>query len=60
MFADDAKFFRHIVQQHDISIPQQAIDALRHWTQKWLLSLNIKKCKVFFTAEMLTNPIHTN
>ena len=29
MFADDAKFFRHIVQPHDISILQQAIDALQ-------------------------------
>ena len=36
----------HIVQPHDISILQQAIDALQQWTQKWLLSLNIKKCKV--------------
>ena len=25
MFADDAKFFRHIVQPHDISILQQAM-----------------------------------
>ena len=46
MFADDAKFSRHIVQPHDINILQQAIDALQQWTQKWLLSLSIKKCKV--------------
>jgi len=46
IFADDAKFSRHIVQPYDINLLQHALDSLQKWTQKWLLSLNIKKCKV--------------
>jgi len=48
VFADDAKFFRHILilSATDSSNLQYAVDALQKWSRKWLLNLNIKKCHV--------------
>jgi len=45
-FADDAKFFRHILTTDDRNDLQCAVDALQNWSRKWLLNLNIKKCQV--------------
>ena len=45
VFADDAKFYRHIAQPQDFNL-LQALNILQSWSQKWLLSLNTKKCKV--------------
>jgi len=42
-FADDAKFYRHIMQPEDHKLLQLALDALQQWSNKGLLSLNIKK-----------------
>ena len=41
-FADDAKFFRHILTADDSNDLQRAVDALQNWSRKWLLNLNIK------------------
>ena len=46
-FADDAKFYRHILLSDDDSkILQYALDALQKWSEEWLLNLNINKCQV--------------
>ena len=39
-FADDAKFFRHILTDDDRNDLQCAVDALQNWSRKWLLNLN--------------------
>jgi len=44
-FAEDAKFFRHILTADDRN-DQQCVNALQNWSRKWLLNLNIKKCQV--------------
>ena len=46
VFADDAKFFRHILQPQDQDMLQHALNLLHNWSQKWLLNLNINKCQV--------------
>jgi len=46
LFADDAKLFRHIVSPNDHCLLQKGIDALQHWSQQWLLKLNISKCNI--------------
>ena len=58
VFADDTKFFRHIVTADDCNSLQQAVDALQIWSRKWLPNLNIKKCqKVSFGRYVHT--LHT-
>lgn len=44
IFADDAKFYRHIEHPEDQESLQLAINALHQWSEKWLLSLNSNKC----------------
>ena len=37
LFADDAKLFRHIIQDSDKTALQKGVNALQEWTQKWFL-----------------------
>jgi len=46
VFADDAKFYRHILSDDDNKILQYALDTLQKGSEKWLLNLNINKCQV--------------
>ena len=46
VFADDAKFFQHIMEPQDSDLLQYALNELQNWSHKWLLNLNIKKCQV--------------
>jgi len=46
IFADDAKFYRHIEHHEDQEFLQLAINALHQWSEKWQLSLNSNKCHV--------------
>ena len=46
VFADDAKFYRHIEPPEDQESLQLAINALHQWSKKWLLTLNSNKCHV--------------
>jgi len=46
LFADDAKLFRSILQYSDDILFQSGLNEMRDWTQHWLLSVNINKCKV--------------
>ena len=46
LFADDAKLFQHILNDSDRQSLQEGINELHEWTQRWLLKLNISKCKV--------------
>ena len=44
LFADDAKIFKHIKSEQDVQDLQQTCDALQHWSDRWLLKLNVSKC----------------
>ena len=46
MFADDTKLFKYILNTFDSTTLEQNCQALFNWSQKWLMSLNINKCKV--------------
>jgi hypothetical protein len=45
LYADDAKLFRHILTDLDKVLLQRDLDNLSNWTEKWLLKLNVNKCK---------------
>jgi hypothetical protein len=45
LYADDAKLFRHILSDLDRGLLQRDLDNLSNWTEKWLLKLNVNKCK---------------
>jgi len=45
LYADDAKLFRHILNDLDKALLQEDLDNLSTWTDKWLLKLNVNKCK---------------
>lgn len=45
LYADDAKLFRHILSDLDRGLLQRDLDNLSDWTEKWLLKLNVNKCK---------------
>ena len=46
MFADDTKLFRTVKSIDDCNILQNDLDTLSQWTNEWLLSFNVDKCKV--------------
>ena len=45
MFADDTKLFRTVKYIDDCNILQNDLDTLSQWTNVWLLSFNVDKCK---------------
>ena len=46
LFADDAKMFKFIDKTEDSIDLQRGCNYLYNWTNKWLMKLNINKCKV--------------
>ena len=46
LYADDAKLFRHISCINDVDLLQKDFLDVQLWMEKWLLKLNINKCKV--------------
>jgi hypothetical protein len=46
LFADDAKLTKYIRDISDNLKLQYSVDNLQDWSNKWLLNLNKKKCKV--------------
>jgi len=55
LFADDAKLFRHILDVSNNKFLQGELHNLKDWTDKWLLRLNVKKCKVVSFGRMVDN-----
>ena len=41
LFADDAKICRHITCTDDYQILQDTVDRIQHWSDVWLLKLNV-------------------
>ena len=46
VFADDAKFARHINESEDCRELEEAIDLFNKCSSQWLLKLNVKKCHI--------------
>jgi len=58
LFADDAKLFKHVICDEDHKALQLGLNALQDWSNKWLLKLNIFKCKtVFFGLNINKNSL---
>ena len=47
-FVDDAKLFKHVIRDEEHKALQLGLNALQDWSNKWLLKLNILKCKTVF------------
>jgi len=45
LYADDAKLYNTITSKEDQLYLQQFINRIKEWCNKWLLKLNISKCK---------------
>ena len=48
LFADDAKLYKHVTSREDHQSLQNGLNALQEWSKRWLLKLNISKCKTVF------------
>ena len=46
LFADDSVLYRNIHNQNYQVIPEDDLDAISSWAEKWLMELNINKCSV--------------
>jgi hypothetical protein len=46
LYADDAKLFKHIRDTVDTNALQNDLDKFKQWSDRWLLKLNPKKCRV--------------
>ena len=46
LYADDGKIFRHIQNPVDKTHLQTDVNKIKCWLDRWLVSLNINKCKV--------------
>ena len=45
---DDAKLYKHVTGENDRVSLQTGLDVLQEWSDRWLLKLNISKCKTVF------------
>ena len=46
LFADDAKIYKYVQGNNDATILQKCCQDLYNWSEKWLMKLNIAKCKI--------------
>jgi len=62
LYADDAKLFRRISTSQDSLSLHDDINKLTHWTDEWLIKLNINKCKVVSYGRNIDHnyPYHIN
>jgi len=60
LFVDDAKLFRYILQSSDNILHQSGLNELQDWTQHWLLSVNINKCKVMSVGRNVNKSYNYN
>jgi len=62
LYADDAKLFRHILTSQGSHSLQDDINRLTHWTDVWLIKLNINKSKVVSYGRNIDHnyPYHIN
>jgi len=58
MFADDIKLYQTIRGPEDCLHLQEDFNILQQWSEKWLLSFNVVKCKILHIGNNATNCIH--
>ena len=57
LFADDAKLFRHVHDVSDSVLLQANCQAFYDWAERWLMKLNVEKCKTLSITRTNT-PLH--
>jgi len=48
LFADDAKLYKHLITDDDHQVLRKGLNTFQEWSDRWLLRLNINKCKIAF------------
>jgi len=48
LFAHDAMLYKHVITDDDHQILQKGLNTFQEWSDRWLLRLNINKCKTSF------------
>jgi len=48
LFADDAKLYKHVITDDDHQVLQKGLNTFQEWSDRWLLRLNVSKCKTAF------------
>ena len=46
LFAYDAKIYKHVSKLEDKTVLQQCVDSFMEWTERWMVKVNVNKCKV--------------
>ncbi len=46
LFADDAKIYKYVSKLEDKVALQQSVNNFMKWTDRWLVKVNVNKCKV--------------
>ena len=59
LFADDCVIYRQISNTSDCFMLQEGLSRLYTWTQKWLLALNLSKCKAVCISNKGKPTTHT-
>ena len=58
LYADDAKIYKHILNNQDKDIIQNDLIKLKLWADNWLIKLNIDKCKKVSYGRHIDNTYH--
>jgi len=48
LFADDVKLYKLVITDNDHRVLQKGLNTFQEWSDRWLLRLNINKCKIVF------------
>lgn len=56
LFADDCVIFRELSSDADVTALQTDLTAVSIWCQKWLMQLNVNKCKVMRVSRTTNSP----
>ena len=60
LYADDAKLYKHILNNKDKDVLQNDLIKLKLWADNWLINLNIVKCKKVSYGRLIDNTFHYN
>jgi len=60
LFADDAKLYKCVHDQHDADVLNNCFENMLLWSNKWLMKLNLSKCKVLSLCNSKNNIVTYN
>ena len=60
LFADDAKLYKCIKNDNDFTCLNKVCKEVFHWSESWLMKLNISKCKVLSLCRNSSNIVKYN